>query len=129
MNNIRIRRIIIIIAALSGTIINAIYAIGLLGAYFNPQYNNSIREILISALVLEFGWAALLFSVIFKPFERCYLLLFTAILMILGNFFHCMNQIIYSQGAANKIALNLITGIVLAGLFVFLYFLGKGVES
>ncbi len=79
MNNIRIRKNIIVIVALSGTIINAVYGIGLLRAFFNPQYNNTIREILISGIVLEFGWTALLFWVIFKPFERRHILQFTTL--------------------------------------------------
>lgn len=128
MNNIRIRKIIIVIVALSGTIINAIYGIGLLRAFFNPQYNNAVREIMISAIVLEFGWAVLLVWVIFKPFERRHLLLFTAIQMILGNFFHCMNLLIYSHSGASAIALNLIVGFVFAGLFIFAYFLGKSLK-
>ena len=125
MNNIRIRKIIIIVVAFSGAIINTVYGIGLLRAFFNPQYNNAIREILISAIALEFGWAAILLWVVFKPFERRHLLLFTAIPMILGNFLHCMNQFIYSHSGAGAIALNLIVGFVFAGLFVFAFFLGK----
>ncbi|NOY59553.1 MAG: hypothetical protein GXO75_11595 [Calditrichaeota bacterium] len=125
MNNIRIRRIIIIVVALSGAVINAVYGIGLLREFFNPQYNNAIREILISAIVLEFGWTALLVWVVFKPFERRSILLFTIVPILLGNILHSVNQFGHSGGNAGAIALNTIFGLLYSGLYVVAFLVGK----
>ena len=125
MINTKIRETIIRFIALIGVVINAVYGIGLLRDFLNPQYTNTIREILISAIALEFGWVIILLWVIFKPFERRHLLIFTAISMIIGNILYCMDQFIYSHGGMGAIALNLIGGLVFTGLFVFAFFLGK----
>jgi len=39
MKSIQARKIIIIIVALSGAILNVTYGMGLLKAFFDPQYN------------------------------------------------------------------------------------------
>ena len=129
MNNIRIRKIIIVIVALSGTIINAIYGIGLLRAFFNPQYNNAVREILISGIVLEFGWTALLVWVVFKPFERRHILLFTIIPIFFGNILTGINQLMDTPGNLHHFVINTVFGLLYSGLYFFAYFLGKPAES
>jgi hypothetical protein len=70
MKNIRIRKSLIIAVALSGAVINAVYSVDILRSIFDSQYNNAIREIMISAVVLEIGWITLLVWVIINPFER-----------------------------------------------------------
>jgi ABC-type transporter Mla maintaining outer membrane lipid asymmetry permease subunit MlaE len=55
MKNNRIRKSFIITVALSGAVINTVYSFGILRAFFDPRYNNAIREIMISAAVLEIG--------------------------------------------------------------------------
>ncbi|MBC8485642.1 MAG: hypothetical protein ISS28_00600 [Candidatus Cloacimonetes bacterium] len=129
MNNIRIRKIIIVIAALSGTIINAIYGIGLLRVFFNPQYNNTIREILISAIVLEFGWFALLVWVVFKPFERRNILLFTIIPIFFGNILTGINQLMNTSVNMGHFVKNTLFGFLYSGLFFLAYILGKPAEN
>jgi hypothetical protein len=92
MKNIKIRKSLIIAVALSGAIINAVYSVDILRTIFDPQYNNAIREIMISAVVLEIGWITLLVWVINNPFERRSILLFTIVPILLGNIFHGVNQ-------------------------------------
>ena len=125
MKSIRTRKIIIIIVALSGTILNALYGISLLKSFFDPQYDHVIREILISAIILEFGWTALLLWVIFKPFERRHILLFTIIPIFFGNILHSVSQLMDSSGSAGAIVTNTIFGLLYSGLYAFAYFLGK----
>ena len=60
MKNVRIRKAFMIAVAISGVILNAAYGASLLSSFIDPQYNNAVREILISAIILEFSWAALL---------------------------------------------------------------------
>ncbi len=120
----RIRKTYMIFMVLFGVLINSAYCIDLLKEFFAPQFNNAVREILISAIALEFGWAAMLLWVAFKPFERRHLILFTAMPMIIGNLLHSINQSTYHDGSTGAIAVNLIIGFVLAGLFIFAFFLG-----
>jgi len=129
MNTINNRKILIQFVALIGVIINVSYGLELLNLFFAPQYSNSIKEILISAIALEFAWAILLFWVILKPFERKKILLITAITMMLGNILHSLNQ--YSLGADNisTISLNLFIGSLIAGLFVFASVLKNAKEA
>lgn len=129
MNKDRIRKIIIIAVALCGVVINSGYGISLLTAFFNPHNETAIKEILISAIALEFGWAALLIWVILKPFERRAILLFTLIPILLGNFLHSVNQIMESRSNGYSVALNSITGLVVAGLFLFAFVVGKPNDS
>ena len=101
------------------------YGVELINALFDPQFNNYVREILISAIALEFGWAALLLWVIGKPCERRHIVLFTAIPMIIGNLLHSINQSVNTNIEISGSALNLAGGFFIAGLFVFAFFLGK----
>jgi len=110
MKSIQARKIIIIIVALSGAILNVTYGMGLLKAFFDPQYNQAIREILISAIILEFGWTALLLWVIFKPFERRHILLFTIIPIFSGNILHSVSQSMDGSGSAGAFVTNTIFG-------------------
>ena len=130
MNKNRIKKIIIIAVALSGVIINAAYGISLLREFFAPQYDNAVREILISGITLEFGWAALLGWVVLKPFERRHILLFTIIPILLGNILHSANQFINLHRSVGVVALNVGIGLLFSALYVGAYLLGKsGDES
>lgn len=111
--------------ALSGVTINIVYGVELLKALFDPQFNNTVREILISAVALEFGWAALLLWVIGNPCERRHIVLFTAIPMIIGNLLHSINQAVNTDIEITGNAINMAGGFFIAGLFVFAFFLGK----
>ena len=88
MKNPKIRKSIIIAVAFSGAVINAVYCIDLSRAFFDPHLNNAIREIVISAVVLEIGWITFLVWLIIKPFERRHILLFTIVPILLGNILH-----------------------------------------
>lgn len=125
MFTLKTRKNIIRSIAFIGVVINATYASLLLKGLFDPGFDNSVREILISAIALEFGWAAILIWAMLKPIERRHLLLFTAIPLALSNFLHSMNQLVYSYTGAGAIALNFMVGITFAGLFVFAFYLGK----
>ena len=129
MTNTKIRKTILILVSLIGITINASYGISLLMNFFIAQNNDAIQEILISAIALEFSWAALLFWVIFNPFERRHLLLFTAIPMLLGNLLHSYNLYTHAESTTGAIALNLIVGIFVAGIFVFAFLIGKPHET
>ena len=124
MSSNRIRKGIILTVTFIGVVINCVYGIELLKEFF-AQQNNEIREVLISAIALEFGWATMLIWVVFKPFERRHILLITSIPMLLGNILHSINQAIYFNADAGAIAVNIIAGLVIAQLFVFAYFIGK----
>ena len=121
----KIRKAYIVCIVLCGVTINIVYGVELLKALFDPQFNNTVREILISAIALEFGWAALLLWVIGKPCERRYIVLFTTIPMIIGNLLHSINQSVNTNIEITGIALNLAGGFFIAGLFLFAFFLGK----
>lgn len=125
MNKNQIRKIIIIAVATSGVILNAVYGIGLLNAFFAPSCDNATREILISAIALEFGWAALLGWVIFNPCTRRHILLFTIIPILFSNILHSVNQFINFHKSIDMIVLNISIGLVYSALYVTAYFLGK----
>ncbi len=129
MKKLRIRKLIIITVALSGVAINAVYSVDLINAFFNPNYNNAIREIVISAIVLEIGWIGLLISVISKPFERRHILLLTIVPILLGNILHGVNQFEIHNGNPNAIALNTVFGLLYAGLYCMAFRLGRGKET
>ena len=118
----------IIAIALSGVAINAVYSIDLIKVFFDPNYNNAIREIVISAIVLEIGWIGLLISVVSKPFERGHILLLTIVPILLGNILHGVNQFEIHNGNASAIALNTVFGLLYAGLYVMAFRLGRGKE-
>ncbi len=129
MNNNQIKKNVIRFVALSGVVVNAAYGIGLLNVLFANQYNNEIREILISGIALEFGWVALLGWVIFKPFEGRSLLLFTIIPILLGNILHSANQFMNFHKSIGTVALNVGIGLLYSALYVGAYFLGKSGEK
>ena len=129
MKSNRIRKAIIIAVALSGVILNAAYCIGFVRAFFDPQYNFAIREILVSAIVLEFGWMALLLGVVLKPFERRHILLFTIIPILFGNILTGINQLMDTPGNLGPFVMNTVFGLLYSGLYVSAYFLGKPAES
>lgn len=126
MKNIKIKKLFVITVALSGAVINTVYSFDLLRAFFDPRYNNAIREIMISAAVLEIGWIALLVWVVIKPFERRQILLFTIIPILLGNILHGVNQFGTHSGNASAIALNTVFGLLYSGLYVVAFIVGKG---
>jgi hypothetical protein len=113
------------VVAFSGALLNVAYGVGLLRAFFDPQYNNTIREILISAIILEFGWAVLLLWVVFRPFERRHILLFTVIPILFGNILHSINQFMDTRGSPGSIVINTLFGLLYSGLYVVAYFSGK----
>ncbi len=129
MKNNRIRQAVIIAVALSGAILNAVYCIGFLRAFFDPQYNFAIRQILVSAIILEFGWMALLLWVVLKPFERRAILLFTIIPIFFGNILAGINQLMDTPGNLGAFVINTLVGLVYSGLYVLAYLLGKPAES
>jgi len=114
-----------VVVALSGAVLNILYAVKLLNDFLDPQYNGAIREILISAIILEFAWAVLLLWLVFKPFERRHILLFTIIPILFGNILHSVSQLMDAPGGYGAILLNTIFGIFYAGLYAVAYFLGK----
>ena len=124
MKRYQIRKNIIRIVVLIGVLINGFYGIELLKIFFET-HSNAFREVLISAIALEFSWAALLIWVLFKPFVRRPLLLFTAMAMMLGNVLHSINQGLNSTAAPGTIVLNLLIGLAFAGLFILAYYLGS----
>lgn len=125
MKSYSARKVFIIAVALSGVMINIVYGIGLLGAFFDPRHTSAMREILISAIVLEFGWTALLLWMVVKPFERRHILLLTIIPILLGNIFHSVNHLMDSQGSASAIALNMTIGLIYSGFYVVAFRAGK----
>ena len=129
MTSIRIRKLVIIVVALSGALINTVYSFDLLSAFFNPHYNNAIKEIMISAVVLEIGWIALLVWVIIKPFERRHILLFTIVPIMLGNILHGVNQFGTRSGTASAILLNTAFGLFYSGLYIVAFIVGKGAKQ
>lgn len=121
----KVRKIIIIAFALLGVVINAAYGFGLLKTFLDPQSTNVVRGILTSAISLELGWVALLVWVIFKPFERRHLLLFTALVFEIGNVIQTINQYLYANAGIGSASLNLVLGSIIAGVFVVAFFVGK----
>lgn len=125
MKSIKMKRGIVIFMALIGVLINASYGIGLFRQFFDPQTGQAVREIVISAIALEFGWAALLVWIVFKPIERRHILLFTAAAMLIGNLLTNVHQLKFAGGSVGGMALNLLGGLVFTGLFVGAYFIAK----
>jgi hypothetical protein len=129
MKNLRIRKSLIIAVALSGAVINAVYSVDILRSIFDSQYNNAIKEIMISAVVLEIGWITLLVWVIINPFERRHILLFTIVPILLGNILHGVNQFGTHSGNARAIALNTAFGLLYSGLYIVAFMAGKGEKT
>ena len=97
------------------------YSIELLRAFFDPQYGNTLKEVIISAFVLEIGWMALLVWSVFAPFERRHILLFTMVPILLGNVLHSVNQFGSGGVSTGTIVLNTVFGLVYSGLYVGAY--------
>lgn len=125
MENFRIRQAFIIAIALSGVMLNTMYGISLLRAFFDPQYDSAIREIMISAIILEFSWAFMLLWVTFKPFAGRHILLFTVIPVLSGNIMHSYSQQMDAPISYGSILLNTLFGLFYAGLYVVAYYLVK----
>ncbi len=125
MKSSKLKKGIVIFMALVGVLINASYGIGLFRQFFDPQTGPVVREMVISAIALEFGWASLLIWVIFKPIERRHILLFTAAAMLIGNLLTNIHQLKFADGSMGAMALNLLGGLIFAGLFVGAFFIAK----
>lgn len=125
MKNRQLCKIFIIITALTGIIINLIYGFDLLRQFFAEPIDTNVQEILISAISLEIGWTILLILVVIKPFEMHFLLLYTAIPMILGNILHNIALVKYTDTAISSIMLNFIAVLLFAQFFILAYFLGE----
>jgi hypothetical protein len=125
MTNYKFRKSLLIAIALSGAVINAFYTIDIVGSIFSSQYNNAIKEIMISAAALEIGWITLLVWMILNPFERRHIILFTIIPILLGNILHGVNQLMTNSENLMAIALNTIFGILYSGLYIVAFMAGK----
>lgn len=125
MKSIKIKRAIVIGMALVGVLINVSYSIGLFRQFFDANISGEMKKIIISAIVLELGWAALLVWVVFKPLERRHILLFTAAAMLAGNLLTNIQQVMFADGTLRTMTLNLLGGLILAVLFVLAFFAGK----
>lgn len=124
----RIKPLFIIFITLTGVIINSAYGAGLLYEFCDPQTNDAFREVIISAIALEFGWAALLLWALMSPIERRHVLLFTAIPMVTGNVLHSTLQMLKSDSSGTIVTANSLAGLLIAGLFVLAYFIAKSAE-
>jgi len=129
MKSIKMEKAIVTGMALVGVLINASYGIGLFGQFFDAQIGGEEKQIIISAIALELGWAALLVWVVFKPLERRHILLFTAAAMIAGNLLTNIQQVMFAGGTVKTVTLNLLGGLIFAGLFVLAFFAGKPAEG
>jgi glucose uptake protein GlcU len=125
----RFRPLFIIFVTLIGVIINSVYGAGLLYEFFDPQTNDAFREVIISAIALEFGWAALLLWALWSPIERRHVLLFTAIPMVIGNLLHNILEMLKSDSSGAAVTLNSLVGLAFAGLFILAYFSANSTES
>jgi len=125
MKSIKTKKAIVIGMALVGVLINVSYGIGLFGQFFDPQIGGDVKQIIISAIALELCWAALLVWVVFKPLERRHILLFTAAAMLIGNLLTNIQQVMFADGTVKTVTLNLLGGLIFAGLFVLAFFAGK----
>ena len=111
--------------ALAGIALNFIYGAGLLYSFFSLRFSNEIKEILISAIALEFGWAALLTRAVVRPLESRHLLFFTGISMMFGNLLLSIHQWLHLGNSTGAIATHLLLGTVVAGLFVLTCFISQ----
>ncbi|MBD3377466.1 hypothetical protein GF406_20730 [candidate division KSB1 bacterium] len=124
----RIKPLYIILITLIGVIINSVYGAGLLYEFFDPQSNDAFREVIISAIALEFGWAALLLWALLSPIERRHVLLFTAIPMVTGNVLCSMLQALKTDSSGAIVTVNSLAGLAFAGLFILAYFSAKSAD-
>ncbi|WP_419659075.1 uncharacterized protein Dvar_79540 [Desulfosarcina variabilis str. Montpellier] len=119
------RKSFIMAVALSGAVINTFYSVDILRSIYDSQYNSAIKEIMISAVVLEIGWITLLIWVIIDPFERRHILLFTIPPILLGNILHGVNQFWSHSENLMAIALNTAFGLFYSALFFAAFMAGK----
>ena len=125
MNSVA-KKYFIIFVALSGIILNSLYGIELLTAFFDPIQSSEIRKVLVSAIVLEFGWIALLIWMAFDPFKRRDILLLSIIPILFGNILHNIDLILLERSNMIEVVINLAFGIFYSGVYLFAYILGKG---
>jgi len=125
MTNYRFRKSLLIAIALSGAVINAFYAIDIVESIFSSQYNDAMKEIMISAAALEIGWITLLVCVILNPFERRHILLFTIVPILLGNILHVANQLGTHSENLMATVLNTIFGLFYSGLYIVAFMAGE----
>ena len=129
MKYIGIRKSFIIAVACSGAVLNLAYSIDILRAFLNLQHSTSVREIMISAIVLEIGWATLLVWVVLRPFEKYPILLFTIAPILFGNLLHSFNQLGADNANSSAILVNTVFGLFYSGLYVLAFIVGKGVNN
>jgi len=117
----KVRKASVFCVVLFGASINIFYGLELVKEFFDLQLNDRVREILISAIALEFGWAALLLWVLGDPYARRHVVLLTALPMIIGNLLQSSNQALFLGSTPVEIAVNLLLGSAVAGLFVLAF--------
>jgi hypothetical protein len=117
----KVTKACVLCVILFGAVINMFYGFALVKEFFALQLNDSVREILISAIALEFGWAVLLLWALGDPCARRHVVLLTAIPMLIGNLFHSLNQALFAGGTPMEIVANLLIGTAVAGLFVLAF--------
>jgi hypothetical protein len=125
MQSYRLRKLLIIAVALSGAVINLVYAIDILRSIMSVRYDNPTTEMMISAAVMEIGWIALLVWMTLKPFERRHILLVTIVPILLGNILHGLNQVWTHSVSLQAFALNTVFGISYSGLYILAFIAGN----
>jgi len=118
MTQTTLRKAFTVSVALIGIVTNMTYGSALVNMFIDPNQPGVIREILISGIVLEFGWSALLIWTAFKPFERRYVLLFTMGAALLGNVLHSVNHIIVHGISPDTLVTHTIFGVLYSGLYL-----------
>lgn len=129
LNRTRVRKSIVIVVALSGALLDGAYAIGSLLTFFDPQSTFAAREILVPAISLDLGWAALLLWTALKPFERRAILLIAVLPLLLANLLTGANQVIAGRGNARLVAINTLIGLAYASLYLVAYRIGNPAHS
>jgi len=122
--NIKTRKYFIIFVALSGVVINLVYGIELLHEFYSSS-EDTIKEILISAIVLEFAWGLLLIWMILNPFKRKDIMLLSIVPILMGNILHNINLVLFQQGNIMDGIVNFLFGFLYAVLYLFAYKVGK----
>ncbi|MBD3386010.1 hypothetical protein GF407_13925 [candidate division KSB1 bacterium] len=120
-----IRRGFVSMIMLAGVMINSVYTVSMLSRYVMKKETDEFREILVSGISLEFAWAALLLWALFRPFERRYVLLFTAFAMLTANVLHSLDQLFFAGAGIGRAVLNLSVGMAVSGLFVIAFFVSR----
>ena len=123
--NDRMRRPFVIAVALVGAFLNGYYGYVLLGVFLAPQTDVATRQILVSAITLNFGWMALLIWVALKPFERRALLLFAGATILAANLLNSYSQLVLHPGDVQPLLLNMAIGVGFFALFLVAFLLAK----